>query len=151
MRFEIRTATLDDVQAMHSVRNSVRENRLSNPANVTPASYRPFVLAGSAWVAETDSGVVGFAALDPGTQSIWALFVEPGSEGSGIGRALHSRMTSWACERGLERLSLRTEVGSRAESFYRLAGWTQIGLSPDGEAIFQKWLGGTPAAQTSPE
>ena len=140
MRFDIRTATLEDVEAMHQLRNAVRENRLSDPASVSANSYRSYIEAGSLWVAETGGRIAGFAAVDRDKESVWALFVGPELEGSGIGRALHRHMLEWALEQGLRRLSLRTERDSRAASFYRRAGWTQIGISPEGEAIFEIWL-----------
>ena len=142
MRFDIRNATWDDVQAMNLLRNAVRENRLSDPASVTSASYRPYMEKGSLWVAETAGRIVGFAAVDPNKEMVWALFVEPESEGSGIGRALHCHLVKWAAGQGLRRLSLRTESNSRAASFYRRAGWIEIGVSPEGETIFETWLQG---------
>jgi len=57
MLCEIRTACAADIAAMHRIRIRVRENRLSDPARVTPASYLPYVAAGTAWVAETEAGI----------------------------------------------------------------------------------------------
>jgi hypothetical protein len=36
--------------------------------------------------------------------------------------------------------TLTTEAGTRAERFYRLDGWTEIGRQDDGQIIFQKAL-----------
>ena len=140
MNFRIRVATADDVPAMHLVRNGVRENRLSDPQRVTEASYLPYIAAGSAWVAETGIGILGFAAIDAPAVSVWALFIHPGAEGAGVGRALHLHMLAWAQEQGITRLSLRTEPGTRAECFYRRAGWTVAGKAADGELLLQKRL-----------
>ena len=142
MDFRIRAASAEDIAGMHEVRGRVRENRLSNPRRITEASYRPYVAAGSAWVAETDAGIVGFAALDAPHGKVWALFVAPEAEGAGIARALHRRMIEWAQEQGLERLSLSTEAGSRAERFYREAGWIKAGLTEAGEVQFEMKLRG---------
>jgi len=129
MDFRIRPATAADVPAMHAVRRAVRENRLSDPGRVTEASYLPYVADGSAWVAETDAGVAGFAAVDLPAESVWALFVSPGAEGAGIGRALHGVVLDRARRAGLCRLRLGTEAGTRAERFYLEAGWTRDGTA----------------------
>ncbi len=66
---------------MHRIRLAVRENRLSDPDRISENDYLPFVNAGSAWVALTELGLVGFAALVAGEASVWALFVDPEAEG----------------------------------------------------------------------
>ena len=137
MNFVIRTATVGDVPAMHRVRSAVRENRLSDPQRVTESAYLPYVTEGSAWLAESETGVMGFAILDPQTRTVWAMFVDPQAEGGGVGRALHQRMLEWASERGLERLSLSTAKGTRAETFYVAAGWLKTGLNEQGEVVFE--------------
>ncbi len=126
---------------MHRVRKSVRENRLSDHTRITEASYLPYIVAGSAWVAETNDGIAGFAAIDPQERRVWALFVEPSFEGVGIGRALHTRMLDWARKYGLKQLTLSTEQSSRAVGFYSRSGWTQRSLNDEGEVIFERRLG----------
>lgn len=137
MLFVIRAASADDGPDMHRVRNKMRENRVSTPERVTEASYLPYVKAGSIWVAETRTGIVGFAALDAAEKRVWALFVDPDAEGAGIGRALHQRMLDWAHEHGLSRLTLSTDKTTRAARFCERAGWTEAGTSGDGEALFE--------------
>jgi GNAT superfamily N-acetyltransferase len=126
---------------MHRVRTDVRENRLSTPEKIKEASYLPYIAAGSAWVAETNTGIVGFAVIDASARKIWALFVDPDAEGAGIGQALHQHMMEWARETGLERLSLSTEKGSRAVRFYSQAGWQQSGFTAEGEVLFERSVG----------
>jgi len=140
MTFTIRDASAADVAAMHRVRTSVKENRLSDPRNITEASYFPYVAARTAWVAETEADVAGFAAIDASSQRVWALFVDPEAEGAGIGRALHQRMLSWARAQGIHRLSLSTSRDTRAARFYALAGWTEAGVTADGEVCFERTL-----------
>ena len=140
MRCRIRTATADDVPAMHRIRLAVRENRLRDPALVTEPDYLPFVEAGSAWVADCPTGLAGFAAVDLTDGNIWALFVDPGSEGCGIGRALHAAIVDKARAEGLVRLWLTTAPGTRAERFYRRAGWRPAGLGSDGDLRFERRL-----------
>lgn len=140
MSFAVRTACAADVPAMHRVRNRVRENRLSDPQRITEASYLPYIAAGSAWVAEMDAGLVGFAAVDGRSKCVWALFTDPKAEGAGVGRALHRRMLEWAHEQGIGRLSLSTDRGTRAAEFYKRAGWKETGVAADGELLFEMTL-----------
>jgi GNAT superfamily N-acetyltransferase len=140
MEFTIRAACASDAAAMHRVRTNVRENCLSAPRRISEASYLPYIKAGSIWVAETRTAILGFAALDKPAASVWALFVDPDAEGAGIGRALHRHMLRWASEQHLSRLTLSTGKGTRAARFYRQAGWTQVGTTPDGEALFEMAL-----------
>jgi GNAT superfamily N-acetyltransferase len=88
-------------------------------------------------LAEAPAGVLGFAALDVVEESVWALFVDPCAEGLGLGRALHQRVLASAQERGIRRLTLSTEPGTRAARFYKRAGWTEAGITPAGEAAFR--------------
>lgn len=127
---------------MHAIRLAVRENRLSDSAGIEEGSYRPYVAACAAWVAETEHGIAGFAAVDAGKREVWALFVAPAAEGQGIGRALEQRLLAWAADQGLERLRLATAPGSRAERFYRMSGWTEAGRSDSGDLLFERELKG---------
>lgn len=136
----IRAAGPADIKAMHALRRRVAENALSDPRLVTEASYPPYLDRGGAWVAETEDGLAGFAILDVGRASVWALFVAPEAEGKGIGRALHARLVEGAIEQGLGRLSLSTEPGTRAERFYTEAGWIKTGATGTGELSFEKIL-----------
>ena len=140
MNFKIRTAAPADVNAMHGLRNRVRENRLSSTTGISEASYQRYIAAGSAWVAEGADGIAGFAAIDAPAMTVWALFVDPKAEGAGIGSALHNKMLEWARDQGIGRLSLSTSQGSRAVQFYNRAGWTQIGVTADGEVRFERAL-----------
>jgi GNAT superfamily N-acetyltransferase len=139
MDCKIRSAVAADIATMHRLRCAVRENRLSDPGRISEESYRPYIAAGSAWVAETEElGIAGFAAIHAESATVWALFVDPGCEGAGIGRALHRHMLDWARERGIERLTLSTAPKSRAESFYRRAGWSKTGATAEGELLFER-------------
>jgi hypothetical protein len=76
MDFVTRVATAADVPAMHRVRTRVCENRLSSPERTSDASYLPYVLSLSIWLAESPPGVLGFAALDAVEESVWALLID---------------------------------------------------------------------------
>jgi GNAT superfamily N-acetyltransferase len=121
---QIRPATRNDVHVCFAIRLAVRENVLSDPTRITYGDYlREIEVTGRGWVALLDGTVRGFAVGRRIDGNIWALFVEPGFEGRGIGRALHDVMVGWLFEQGNARLWLTTGAGTRAERLYQRAGW----------------------------
>jgi GNAT superfamily N-acetyltransferase len=125
----IREAQVADIPAYMEVRLAVRENVLSNPALVTYADNVDYLTRrGKGWVAEVDGRIVGFAIADLQDHSIWALFVHPDFEGRGIGRALHDTMLNWYFSQTSETVWLSTDPGTRAEAFYKKAGWKAVGM-----------------------
>lgn len=135
----IRQASLADYEQIHAVRMAVKENVLSDPAKVTFQDYENMLLsAGRGWVCELRDKIVGFAIVDITQASVWALFVLPEFEGKGIGQALHERMLRWSFgDGGLKKLYLSTDPGTRAEAFYRKAGWKVNGMTENGERRFE--------------
>jgi GNAT superfamily N-acetyltransferase len=138
MTFAIRIAEPGDIERMHAIRSAVRENPLTATSVITVESYLPYVAAASAWVAERDNKIVGFAVADEATSSVWALFVRPAHHGSGVGRALHDAMLKWAGARGIRQLGLQTTSGTRAELFYRKSGWSAGRLDENGQLHFRR-------------
>jgi len=131
---QIRPATLDDIPAMHRVRLAVRENALSDPSRVQPADYAALLTgSGRGWVALAGDRVVGFGIANAANRNLWALFVDPAVEGRGIGRQLHDELLDWLFGLSSEPAWLTTEPGSRAEQFYRVAGWQESGRDPGGD------------------
>jgi len=128
----IREATIDDIPAMHRVRVSVRENRLSSPDRLTPASYAQALADGCGWVSESDEGIAGFA-FGNRDGNVWALFVNPEHEGQGHGSALHAVLVAWLEAHAARPIWLSTAAGTRAEAFYRARGWLEAGMTPSGE------------------
>lgn len=143
----LRQAVRADVPEIQRVRHAVRENRLTSrvisDAEVLDAIER----SGRGWVVECvaqDAGegeskgqpvLAGFAIGNPETGNIWALFVDPAFEARGVGRRLHDEMVAWLWLRGLRRLWLTTEPGTRAQRFYERAGWRNCGLTPRGNEL----------------
>jgi GNAT superfamily N-acetyltransferase len=124
-----REATVDDIKEIQVVRNAVKENTLSDPALVSDADVKEFITErGRGWVCETDGKVVGFSIVDMKENNIWALFVHPDYEGKGIGKKLHDMMLDWYFKQTKEKLWLGTEPGTRAEKFYRMQGWKEVGM-----------------------
>lgn len=139
MGMRIREAREDDIEAMHAIRMGVRENRLSDPGWLTHDVYRGCLASGRActWVAD-DGGVIrGFSVARLDERDLWALFVDPACERGGIGRALLDTAVRWLFEAGVDEIRLSTDPGTRADHFYRGAGWTAGALTGRGEREFR--------------
>jgi GNAT superfamily N-acetyltransferase len=133
-----RLAQEADIAEIMELRSSVRENRLSDPSRVTSEDVRRFIRDGEIWVWEEGGRILGFSAGDERDGWIFALFVRPGSEGRGIGRALFQRACDSLRHAGHGVMYLSTDPGTRAERFYRKAGWEDTGRNADGEIVFSR-------------
>jgi GNAT superfamily N-acetyltransferase len=133
-----REAIVADIKQIQLVRNAVTENALSNPALVTDEDCLEFIInRGKGWVCEIDNQIVGFAIADLKENNIWALFVHPNYDKRGIGKQLHYLMLNWYFAQTTNTVWLGTAPNTRAESFYRKAGWTEIGTHGKGEIKFE--------------
>lgn len=137
----IRLATSGDIARIFEIRFGVNENRLSDPSVVTEAHVASFIANEALWVWQEANGIVtGFAGSDRRDGSIWALFVAPGHDGKGIGRALLKHACDALRAAGHTTATLTTEPGTRAERHYRADGWAVTGTNHKGEFVFQKPL-----------
>lgn len=136
----IRKATENDIPHLMEIRFSVRENRLSTPSRVKAEDYHWFLDNPGIFLWEDAGRIVGFSAADPRNGNIWALFIDPVFEGRGIGRALLERVCKILAEAGFQKIWLTTDPGTRAETFYRNAGWQATGFK-ENEILFEKSLG----------
>jgi len=138
----IRDARPEHVAGICRVRLAVRENVMPEAIVVrdgwTPERIADCFRAGRrGWVVEEDGEVVAFSIADSETHSIWALFVLPGHEGRGLGRALLDVAVNWLWSEGVERIWLDTDPKSRAADFYARLGWQATGTTPKGETRFE--------------
>jgi GNAT superfamily N-acetyltransferase len=138
----IREATRADGPRISEIRLAVRENRPANAAVIAViAELVDWLFDNSTiWVWEEDGAIQGFSAADPRDGSICALFVHPFYERRGIGRALLPLACDVLRQSGHTTAVLTTEASTRAERFYRIGGWTEVGRKEDGQIIFQKSL-----------
>ena len=137
-----REARVTDIPQIQLVRNSVRENTLSNPALVTDDDCKNYLVnRGKGWICEIDNRIVGFAIVDLKGHNVWALFVEPDFEGKGIGKRLHDDMLDWYFSQSDTTIWLGTAPQTRAEKFYRKAGWKEVGIHGKGEIKFEMTIG----------
>jgi len=138
MKMIFREATTTDIPQIQLVRNSVKENVLSDPALVTDKDCEDYLLGrGKGWVCEIEGEVVGFAIADLIDHNVWALFVKPGFDKKGIGKKLHDDMLDWYFAQTDLTIWLGTAPGTRAEGFYRKAGWSEVGIHGKGEIKFE--------------
>jgi len=133
-----REALIEDIKQIQVVRNSVKENTLSNPNLVTDEDCKEFMtVRGKGWVCEIDNQIVGFAIVDLKEHNIWALFLHPNFEKKGIGKVLHKIMLDWYFSQTKITVWLGTAFNTRAEQFYRKAGWTEVGMHGTKEIKFE--------------
>lgn len=133
-----REATIEDIPQIQIVRNSVTENTLSDPALVPDKDCEEFMFVrGKGWVCEIDKQITGFAIADLKENNIWALFLLPAFEKQCIGKRLHDMMVDWYFTQTKDKVWLGTSPNTRAESFYRKAGWKEIGTHGKGEIKFE--------------
>ena len=135
----IRPALRTDIPRIMQIRAAVRENRLSDPSKVTEDDVLAYVTDARLLVWDHAGQVAGFAAWAP-DGLIWALFVDPDHEGTGIGSALLARALQSLSQSGQAKAHLTTDTGTRAEAFYRAQGWTDSGRTVDGEIRFTRAL-----------
>ncbi len=141
-----REAILTDIPQIQIVRNSVKENMLSDPALVPDKDCEEFMFVrGKGWVCKIDDRIVGFSIADLKENNIWALFLLPEYEGKGIGKKLNDMMLDWYFSQTHHTVWLGTAFNTRAETFYRMQGWKEAGTHGSKEIKFKmtadEWLG----------
>ena len=133
-----REAMIGDIPQIQIVRNSVKENMLSNPALVPDSDCEEYMtVRGKGWVCETAGQIVGFAIVDLKEHNIWALFIQPEYEEKGIGKKLHNIMLDWYFSQTQQTVWLGTAFNTRAEKFYRMQGWREAGMHGTKEIRFE--------------
>jgi GNAT superfamily N-acetyltransferase len=138
LKMLFREARITDIPQIQVVRNSVKENMLSNPALVTDNDCENYLVSrGKGWVCEINGRIVGFAIVDLIDHNVWALFVQPGYDKNGIGKKLHDDMLDWYFSQTDSTVWLSTAPGTRAEKFYHKAGWREVGMHGKGEIKFE--------------
>src|SRR5688572_9194619 len=137
-KMKIREAAITDIRQIQIVRNLVQENRLSDPGLVPDTDVEDYLFRrGKGWVCEINGDVIGFAIADLVDSNIWALFIHPDFERMGMGKKLHDTMLNWYFSQTDKTAWLGTSAGTRAELFYRKAGWKEAGLHGKGEIKFE--------------
>ncbi|MBD2461163.1 GNAT family N-acetyltransferase [Oscillatoria sp. FACHB-1407] len=135
----IRVAQQDDIETLFEIRTGVSENHQSREEiaelGITPESVaRMLETDCCAWIAENGDTPMGFAIANATEKTIFGLFVLPGFEGQGTGRALMQAAEDWLWSKGIEEIWLVTgnDPSLRAYGFYLHLGWTTAGVEVDG-------------------
>ena len=138
-----RQAIPEDIPQIQIVRNSVKENQLSNPNLIPDDLVEEFITKrGKGFVCEIDKKIVGFSIVDFVENNVWALFLLPKFEGKRIGKKLHQLMLDEYFSKTKETIWLSTEANSRAEIFYKKQGWKNAGFHGNEvkfEMSFEDW------------
>lgn len=138
-----RQAIPEDIPQIQIVRNSVKENQLSNPNLIPDDLVEEFITKrGKGFVCEIDDKIVGFSIVDFVENNVWALFILPNFERKGIGKKLHQLMLDEYFSKTKETIWLSTEANSRAEIFYKKQGWKNAGFHGNEvkfEMSFEDW------------
>ena len=138
-----RQAIPEDIPQIQIVRNSVKENQLSNPNLIPDDLVEEFITKrGKGFVCEIDDKIVGFSIVELVENNVWALFLLPEFEGKGIGKKLHQLMLDEYFSKTKETIWLSTEANSRAETFYKKQGWKNAGFHGNEvkfEMSFEDW------------
>ena len=132
-RVTLRRATAADVPAIWSVRTrairsgcqgyypeDILESWASNPM---PSTFDSLIQTEPYYVAESQSGVVGFAGLKRTPSELDAVFVAPDRARCGIGMRLLCHVEAVARDLGLVELTLKASLNS--VPFYQRAGYSQ--------------------------
>lgn len=135
---KFRKAEIRHIPQIQFVRNSVKENMLSDPSLVPDKDVEDYITnRGKGWVCEVNEKVVGFSIVDLVDKNVWALFVHPDFEAMGIGKQLHRIMLEWYFLQTKEKIWLGTDPESRAYLFYKMQGWKEVGTHGKMEIKFE--------------
>ncbi len=132
-----RQATRDDIDAMHAVRMSVLENRLTSGRISREDYIEHLEVAGRGWVIDAGGRIVALGVCNARNGNIWGLCVLPEFERRGFGKQLLDAMVDWLWRQGLDRIWLTTESNTRARHFYKTAGWINVGVTEHGDIRFE--------------
>lgn len=134
----VRKAILSDIPRLMEIRLRVKENVLSNPARFSETDYAAFIQPPCrTWVSIQEATITGFCSIDLVKHNVWALFVDPEFEKKGAARYLIQTALFWYFLQSKEALWLTTDGGTRAEKFYRAAGFQQVASPSSGELKFE--------------
>jgi len=136
----LRKTLPSDLKEIYRIRQSVSENILEHSYHDFVELAIPFIDDGNAWVWEENGIVVGEIAFDLDKSYIEVLYVDPGAEGKGIGRALLRKCCLELKKYGHKEVTLSTSPGTRAERIYIQSGWVEIGVDSDECIVFRKSL-----------
>ena len=137
MAHSLRQASRADIAAIHQVRMSVHENRLTRSV-ISERDYIDHLeTLGRGWVIEVGDRIVAVVVGNAHNGNIWGLFVHPEFERRGFGRRLLDTAVDWLWSQKVTQLWLTTAPGTRAQGFYEAGGWKRAAVTEHGEIRFE--------------
>ena len=134
----IRSVRKSDIPGIIGVRNSVKENMLTDPSAMTEDECKQFIEErGKGWVCVQGEQIAGFGFVDMQKNNIWAFYAGPGSEDYGCSSKLHEILLDWYFALKKDPLWIGTEAGSQDEKFYQNKGWLRTGIMDNGNIRFE--------------
>jgi GNAT superfamily N-acetyltransferase len=144
---KIRRISIENVESIFDIRNSVKENFLSREEveklGFTPDSLRHMLLTDCiGWIILLDDYPVGFSVINKSEGKILGLFIRPDFEGKGFGKILLDRAEKYLIKKGVQEVWLCTpsDPTTRAHKFYKHLGWKESGVMSDGQIRYSKKL-----------
>ncbi len=143
---ELRTVEPADLPAITIIRTSVLENHLSvdemAARGITEAGIAAEMATGNlrGWVALVGGVPAAFSYARRAESTIFAMFVQPGFEGLGLGRRLMAASEDWLFAQGVKDIWLTTDENPaiRAHGFYQRLGWVTDWAVEAGEVTYWK-------------
>lgn len=127
--WEIRSASVADVEMVAELRAVVLRPDLERLGRYDEQRVRQRLRDGftpaHTWMIEVDGTVAGCVALRPAKDTYWLehFYLDPDSQGKGIGTAVLSRLLEW-CDREGAVVRLNVLQGSSARQLYERHGFT---------------------------
>lgn len=138
MKISYEKLTKDHLPFFYEIRFSVEEN-IVHPHQIQYLLRNQAIDdigQGGGWICKVDNEYAGFCfGIFIDEPIVGGLFVKPEFQSNGIGSALLNYVTAWMFENGASEIKLTTDLGSKAEAFYRRHGWDLIGCDEYGIQI----------------
>ena len=130
----IRMARTDEIPALRELRNRAawagcatcysHEQLSLWLAGPLPDRFAGLVADGTAFVAQGGDRILGYGALNVGTNEVEAVFVDPTATGRGLGGLLLRKLEDVAGTNALDHLKLSSSLN--AVPFYSAAGYKEV-------------------------
>lgn len=111
--YEIRFSVLENILHPHQIQYLLREQAVKD------------INQGGGWICRSGDEYIGvsFGLFIP-EPIIGGLFVKPEFQSRGVGTVLLENVTNWLFSKGAMTITLTTDAGSKAASFYIKNGWS---------------------------
>jgi GNAT superfamily N-acetyltransferase len=127
--YEIRFSVKENILHDYQIQYLLKENALND------------INQGGGWICKVNDDYVGFCfGVFIPHALIGGLFVKPEYQSKGIGTTLLKLVTNWFYENKALEIKLTTDIGSKAETFYKKNKWIDCGIDEYGSRILKKHI-----------